>query len=143
MIPPFLNAGRIMKETGCRRIKIESGNLCPRQIAHLSKRRVPVMGHIGLRPRRLMSMALPGRKGVRTGEREPGHCRGTRRDEKQAAFAIVNSRASPRTLAATLPPKSAARRSARASAPVTAQILVQRTDMLGLFDWTPKFVRAC
>jgi 3-methyl-2-oxobutanoate hydroxymethyltransferase len=46
----FLNAVRIMKETGCQAIKIESGAYAAGQIAHLVERGIPVMGHIGLRP---------------------------------------------------------------------------------------------
>ncbi|MDR4473875.1 MAG: 3-methyl-2-oxobutanoate hydroxymethyltransferase, partial [Nitrospira sp.] len=46
----FLNAARIMKETGCQAVKIESGAYAARQIAHLVERGIPVMGHIGLRP---------------------------------------------------------------------------------------------
>ena len=46
----FLNAARIMKETGCQAVKIESGAYAATQIAHLVERGIPVMGHVGLRP---------------------------------------------------------------------------------------------
>lgn len=46
----FLNAARIMKETGCQAVKIESGTYAADQIAHLVSRGIPVMGHVGLRP---------------------------------------------------------------------------------------------
>ena len=46
----FLNAARIMKETGCQAVKIESGAYAAQQISHLVERGVPVMGHVGLRP---------------------------------------------------------------------------------------------
>ena len=46
----FLNAARIMQETGCQAVKIESGAYAAAQIKHLVERGIPVMGHVGLRP---------------------------------------------------------------------------------------------
>ena len=46
----FLNAARLMQETGCQAVKIESGTYAATQIAHLVERGIPVMGHVGLRP---------------------------------------------------------------------------------------------
>lgn len=46
----FLNAARIMKDTGCQAVKIESGAYAAKQIRHLTQRGIPVMGHVGLRP---------------------------------------------------------------------------------------------
>src|SRR3982751_3596040 len=46
----YANAARIMKETGCSGVKVESGPTVPDTIAYLVKRGIPVMGHVGLRP---------------------------------------------------------------------------------------------
>src|SRR5919201_5483679 len=46
----FMNAARVMKETGCGAIKVEGGRRLAESIAFLVERGVPVMGHIGLTP---------------------------------------------------------------------------------------------
>jgi len=46
----FMNAARIMKETGCGAIKVEGGKRLAETIAFLVERGVPVMGHVGLTP---------------------------------------------------------------------------------------------
>ena len=46
----FMNAARVMKETGCGAIKVEGGRRMAETIAFLAERGVPVMGHVGLTP---------------------------------------------------------------------------------------------
>jgi 3-methyl-2-oxobutanoate hydroxymethyltransferase len=46
----FLNAVRVLKETGCGAIKVEGGKRMAETIAFLVERGVPVMGHVGLTP---------------------------------------------------------------------------------------------
>src|SRR5678815_3352985 len=46
----FMNAARVMKETGCGAIKMEGGRRMAETIAFLAERGVPVMGHVGLTP---------------------------------------------------------------------------------------------
>ena len=47
----FLNAARIMQETGCQAVKIESGAYAATQIrTSWWNAGIPVMGHVGLRP---------------------------------------------------------------------------------------------
>ena len=46
----FMNAARVMKETGCGAIKVEGGVRMAETIAFLIERGVPVMGHVGLTP---------------------------------------------------------------------------------------------
>ena len=46
----FLNAARVMRETGCQAVKIESGTYAATQIQHLVERGIPVMAHTGLTP---------------------------------------------------------------------------------------------
>ncbi len=46
----FINASRIMKETGCDAVKLEGGSEMAETIAFLVSRGIPVMGHIGLQP---------------------------------------------------------------------------------------------
>src|ERR1700758_264632 len=46
----FMNAARVLKETGCGAIKVEGGKRMAETISFLVERGVPVMGHIGLTP---------------------------------------------------------------------------------------------
>src|SRR5476651_2582805 len=46
----FMNAVRVLKETGCGAIKLEGGTRMAETIAFLVERGVPVMGHVGLTP---------------------------------------------------------------------------------------------
>src|SRR5438132_6834286 len=46
----FMNAARVMKETGCGAIKVEGGRRLAETVAFLTQRGVPVMGHVGLTP---------------------------------------------------------------------------------------------
>jgi 3-methyl-2-oxobutanoate hydroxymethyltransferase len=135
----FLNAARIMKETGCQAIKIESGAYAAEQIAHMVARGVPVMGHVGLRPQ---AVNVDG--GFRAkGRSETERARvmdEARAAEQAGAFAIViegvaEDLARQITASVAIPTIGIG-----ASATCDGQILVT-DDMLGLFEWTPKFVR--
>src|SRR6202158_327 len=46
----FMNAARVLKETGCGAIKVEGGARMAETIAFLIERGVPVMAHVGLTP---------------------------------------------------------------------------------------------
>src|ERR1700680_5114596 len=46
----FMNAARVLKETGCGAIKLEGGVRMADTIAFLVERGVPVMAHVGLTP---------------------------------------------------------------------------------------------
>jgi 3-methyl-2-oxobutanoate hydroxymethyltransferase len=46
----FMNAARVLKETGCGAIKLEGGKRMAETIAFLVERGVPVMAHVGLTP---------------------------------------------------------------------------------------------
>ena len=135
----FANAARIMKETGAQAVKVESGPHIADTIAYLVARGVPVMGHVGLRPQSVL---------VDGGFRAKGRTAAERRrvlDEAKAtsaagAFSVVvegvaESLAEEITLAIDVPTIGIG-----GSAACDGQILVT-DDMLGLFDWTPKFVR--
>ncbi|TDQ84562.1 ketopantoate hydroxymethyltransferase [Dongia mobilis] len=46
----FRSAARIMKETGCQAVKMEGGREMAETVAFLTRRGIPVMGHVGLMP---------------------------------------------------------------------------------------------
>ncbi|MEO0721598.1 MAG: 3-methyl-2-oxobutanoate hydroxymethyltransferase, partial [Pseudomonadota bacterium] len=135
----FLNAARLMTETGCQAVKIESGVFAAGQIRHLVERGVPVMGHVGLRPQAVNVDGGFRAKGRTVTERERVIDEAHAADEA-GAFAIVvegvaSDLASEITNLVSCPTIGIG-----ASADCDGQILVTN-DMLGQFDWTPKFVR--
>lgn len=135
----FLNAVRIMKETGCQAIKIESGAYAAGQIAHLVERGIPVMGHIGLRPQAIHVDGGFRAKGRTEDERDRVIAE-ARAAADAGAFCIVIEGVAEDLAAAITAEVSCPTIGIGASAACDGQVLVTQ-DMLGLFDWTPKFVR--
>ncbi len=135
----YANAVRVLKETGAQAIKVESGPTAPATIDYLVKRGVPVMGHVGLLPQSINIDGTFKAKGREEGER--ARILQSARDTADAgAFAIViegvaEGLAREITEAINKPTIGIG-----ASAACDGQVLVS-SDMLGLFDWTPKFVR--
>ena len=135
----YANAVRVMKETGAQAIKVESGPAVADTIAFLVERGVPVMGHVGLRPQ---SVLVDGRfraKGRTNVEQDQvlGEAKGA---QAAGAFAVVvEGVAEPlaRNITAELEIPTIG---IGASPACDGQVLVT-DDMLGIFDWTPKFVR--
>ena len=135
----FLNAARIMKETGCHAVKIESGAYAATQIRHLVERGIPVMGHVGLRPQAVNVDGGFRAKGRSQAEWEMALDEAVAAD-RAGAFAIVvegvsEELANEITAAVECPTIGIG-----ASAGCDGQILVT-DDMLGVFDWVPKFVK--
>lgn len=135
----FLNAVRIMKETGCQAIKIESGAYAAGQIAHLVERGIPVMGHIGLRPQAINVDGGFRAKGRTDGERDRVIAE-ARAAADAGAFCIVIEGVAEDLASEISAEVSCPTIGIGASAACDGQVLVTQ-DMLGLFDWTPKFVR--
>lgn len=135
----YANAVRVMKETGAQAIKVESGPTAPATIDYLVKRGIPVMGHVGLLPQSINIDGTFKAKGREEGER--ARILQSARDTADAgAFAVViegvaEGLAREITEAIDKPTIGIG-----ASAACDGQVLVS-SDMLGLFDWTPKFVR--
>lgn len=135
----FMNAVRIMKETGCQAVKIESGAYAADQIAHLVERGIPVMGHIGLRPQAINVDGGFRAKGRTDAERERV-IEEARAADEAGAFSIVIEGVAEDLAAEITASVSCPTIGIGASAACDGQVLVL-PDMLGLFDWTPKFVR--
>lgn len=135
----FENAARIMSETGCQAIKIESGTYAAESIAFMAERSIPVVGHIGLRPQAALADGGFKAKGRTDAERQRviDEARAT---ADAGAFAIViegvaEDLADEITRAVDVPTIGIG-----ASSACDGQILVTQ-DMLGVFEWTPKFVK--
>lgn len=135
----YANAVRVMKETGAQAIKVESGPAVADTIAYLTQRGVPVMGHIGLRPQ---SVLVDGRFRAR-GRTSAEHDRvmqEAKGAEAAGAFAVVVEGVTETLAQAVTAGLEIPTIGIGASPACDGQVLVT-DDMLGLFDWTPKFVR--
>lgn len=133
------NAARIMKETGSQAVKVESGPTVPATIDYLVKRGIPVMGHVGLRPQAVLVDGAFKAKG-RTDEERERVIAEAKATEAAGAFCIVVEGVAEGLARAITEAVSVPTIGIGASAGCDGQILVT-DDMLGLFDWTPKFVR--
>ena len=135
----YINACRVMKETGAGGIKVESGPTVPETIAYLTRRGVPVMGHVGLRPQ---AVAMEGgfkAKGRTQSERDL-ILADARATAEAGVFSMVVegvAEALARDITQAVPVPTIG---IGASSACDGQVLVT-DDMLGLFDWSPKFVR--
>ncbi len=135
----FDNAVRILKETGAQAVKLESGPTVADTIRYLVQRGIPVMGHVGLRPQAVNAEGGFKAKGRTKAEREKVIREAIDSDEA-GAFAIVVEGVAADLAAEITGLVSAPTIGIGASNACDGQILVT-DDMLGLFDWTPKFVR--
>ncbi|MCL4139516.1 UNVERIFIED_CONTAM: hypothetical protein GTU68_011290 [Idotea baltica] len=135
----FLNAARLMKETGCQAVKIESGAYAAEQISHLVERGVPVMGHVGLRPQAVNVDGGFRAKGRTIQGRERVIAEAIAADEA-GAFAIVIEGVAEDLATQITGMVKCPTIGIGASAACDGQILVTN-DLLGQFDWVPKFVR--
>jgi 3-methyl-2-oxobutanoate hydroxymethyltransferase len=135
----YANAARIMKETGCQAVKVESGPEVARTVEYLVRRGIPVMGHVGLRPQAVNVDGGFRAKGRTNFERDKV-LEEARATDAAGAFAIVVEGVAEDLAHEITRAVHAPTIGIGASAHCDGQILVT-DDMLGLFDWTPKFVR--
>lgn len=135
----FLNAARIMQETGCQAVKIESGTYAATQIAHMVERGIPVMGHVGLRPQAINVDGGFRAKGRNEDEWSRAVAEAVAADEA-GAFAIVVEGVAPDLADQITAAVSCPTIGIGASPGCDGQILVTN-DLLGMTDWVPKFVK--
>lgn len=135
----FASASRALAETGAQAVKIESGVYAGETIRFLTDRGIPVMGHIGLKPQAALNEGGFKARGRSKAEWDRVIAEAKATDEA-GAFAIViegvdEELAREITGAVAVPTIGIG-----ASPACDGQILVTQ-DMLGLFDWAPKFVK--
>ena len=135
----FKSASRVIMETGCQAVKIESGSYAAETISYLVERGIPVMSHVGLRPQ---SMNVLGgfRARGRSKEIADEIIENAISAAEARSFAVVVEGVSEElanrvTQAVDIPTIGIG-----ASAQCDGQILVT-PDMLGQFDRVPKFVK--
>jgi 3-methyl-2-oxobutanoate hydroxymethyltransferase len=130
---------RVMKETGAQAVKLETSVELAPIVQFLVKRGIPVMGHVGLRPQAVLAEGGFKAKGRTDAERERVMAEAVA-VASAGAFCIViegvaESLAREITETIDVPTIGIG-----ASAACDGQVLVVN-DMLGMFDWAPKFVR--
>jgi 3-methyl-2-oxobutanoate hydroxymethyltransferase len=135
----FASASRVMKETGCAAVKLEGGEAMAETIDFLSRRGIPVIGHVGLTPQAVNMLGGYGARGREQAEAEK-ILRDARAVDQAGAFCIVvegvlEEIATEVTKSVTAPVIGIG-----ASAQCDGQVLVTE-DMLGLFERTPRFVK--
>ena len=135
----FENASRIMSETGCQAIKIESGTYAAETIDFMAQRSIPVIGHIGLRPQAALADGGFKAKGRNDIERHRVIEEAVA-TAQAGAFAIVIEGVAEDLAREITAQVKVPTIGIGASAACDGQILVTQ-DMLGVFDWTPKFVK--
>jgi 3-methyl-2-oxobutanoate hydroxymethyltransferase len=135
----FRNAARILKETGAAAVKLEGGEAMAETVSFLTRRGIPVMGHVGLTPQAVNALG-----GYRARGRDDAEAAKIVADAKAVAeagcFALVlegvmEEIAVEATRAVACPTIGIG-----ASAQCDGQVLVTE-DMLGLFERTPRFVK--
>lgn len=133
------NCVRVMQETGAQALKLETSAVLAPTVEYLVQRGIPIMGHIGLRPQASLVEGGFKAKGRTDAERERVLAE-ARATADAGAFCIVIEGVAEglaREITALIDKPTIG---IGASAACDGQILVV-SDMLGLFDWTPKFVR--
>jgi len=58
----YKNAKQVISKTGCDAIKLEGGQSVTNIVKHLTKKNIPVMGHVGLLPQSSTKYKLKGKK---------------------------------------------------------------------------------
>jgi 3-methyl-2-oxobutanoate hydroxymethyltransferase len=135
----YANAARLMKETGAQAVKVEAGETIAGTIEYLVKRGIPVMGHVGLRPQAALIDGGFKAKG-KTSEERSRILEDARASAAAGAFAIVVEGVAEGLAREITEVVATPTIGIGASAGCDGQVLVT-DDMLGLFEWTPKFVR--
>ena len=135
----YASAARVMRETGCQAVKVEACAGIAETIAFLSGRGIPVVGHVGLRPQSVNVDGGFRAKGRTQAERDRVLAEARAADEA-GAFAIVVEGVAADLAADVTAAVRAPTIGIGAGVACDGQILVT-DDMLGVFEWTPKFVR--
>lgn len=135
----FASASRALAETGAQAVKIESGVYAGETIRFLTDRGIPVMGHIGLKPQAALNEGGFKARGRSKTEWDRVIAEAKAADEA-GAFAIVIEGVDEELAREITAQVSVPTIGIGASPTCDGQILVTQ-DLLGLFDWAPKFVK--
>ena len=132
----YKNAKKIMKLTKCDAIKLEGGKKIVNIIKYLTKRKIPVMGHVGLLPQTAINFKVKGKNLLQ----KKKILEDAKAVSNSGAFAIVIEcviENLAKLITKNIPVPTIG---IGASKYCDGQILVI-DDMLGLSDYYPKFVK--
>lgn len=135
----FESAARVMAETGAAAVKLEGGEAMAPTVAFLTRRGIPVVGHVGLTPQAVNALGGYGARGRDAGE-QAKILSDAKAIADAGAFAlvvegVVEPLAQAITQAVGCPVIGIG-----ASAACDGQVLVTE-DMLGMFERTARFVK--
>ncbi len=135
----FESASRIMKETGCAAVKLEGGEAMAPTVDFLTKRGIPVIGHVGLTPQAVNVLGGYGARGKSSAEAEKilGDAKAV---AAAGAFAVVAEGVMEPIADRLVEAVDVPVIGIGASRNCDGQVLVTE-DMLGLFERTPRFVK--
>ena len=135
----FSNSSDVMKETNCNAIKLEGGQNMYETVKFLTERSIPVMGHIGLQPQRVLIEGGYKVKGKSKFEWNKFIEDALSLEEAGAFSIVLEGMTEP--LAAEITSKLKIPTIGIGASPkCDGQILVTE-DMLGLTNIAPKFVK--
>ena len=133
------NAGLMLQHGGAAAVKVEGGRPVIDVVTRLVEVGIPVMGHLGVLPQSVHQAGGYAKRGTRPDEAE-GIARDAVALEQAGAFAIVLE-AIPATLAASVTKQLTIPTIGIGAGPdCDGQVLVT-SDMLGLLDRVPSFVK--
>lgn len=135
----FESASRVLAETGAAAVKLEGGATMAPVVEFLTRRGIPVMGHVGLTPQAVNALGGYGARG-RSNAEHAQILDDARAIADAGAFGIVaegvvETLANEIAAAVAVPVIGIG-----ASAQCDGQVLVI-DDMLGMFERTPRFVK--
>ena len=135
-----VNAGRLIKETGCNAVKLEGGAAVKDQIKAITDAGIPVVAHIGMTPQSVN--AFGGFKVQGKSEAQAARILQDAYDVQEAGAFMVVLECVPAKLATLISEKLAIPTiGIGAGEGCDGQVLVYQ-DMLGMFqDYVPKFVK--
>ncbi|WP_326523926.1 3-methyl-2-oxobutanoate hydroxymethyltransferase [Sphingomonas sp.] len=135
----FASASRIMAETGAAGVKLEGGEAMAETVAFLSRRGIPVCGHVGLTPQAVNALGGYGARG-RSDAEHAKILSDAKAVAEAGAFAIVAEGVIEPLAKEIVAGVGCPVIGIGASAECDGQVLVTE-DMLGLFERTPRFVK--
>ena len=135
----FKSAARLLKETGAAAVKLEGGEAMAETVAFLTRRGIPVMGHVGLTPQAVNVLGGYAARGRSDAEADKIVGDAKALDEAGAFAIVIEGVVEPIAIAATQA-VSCPTIGIGASARCDGQVLVTE-DMLGLFERVPRFVK--
>ena len=131
-----INAKYLLKKIGCDAVKIESNNKNQKIIKALTKKNIPVMGHIGYTPQFKNKFKIEGKTKIEINKL----LKEAKSIEKAGAFSIVLECISPKAAKLITKNLQIPTIGIGSSLNCDGQILVT-DDMLGLSGFYPKFVK--